>query len=300
MTSVPTSVPKKIRLSIKVSASKAEICVFENIQVNIRQFEVMKSSTPPEEYRICSLSVNNVYQLTSEEKMMTREQRSELGILQLGIPFIKPFLANAIDMDHTKMLRGIFVLEEQYPEHAGHFVVKSDGVTVNIRCTHCNVQLNQYKPSCLVKHVCHNCINVFLDPVMCPKCCVNWTQMGFNDVSLRHYASCQGNDGFNNNIDWMIAYGVYAESQPAPSYRNVYAISISGFKGSTKFSASKCKSMLTWVTRQVNGTRTDGPKRQRVIDAMNYIQGKLQYPKYPYPLITIGEEIPEEEVSTPS
>jgi hypothetical protein len=299
MTSVPTSVPKKIKLSIKVSASKAEICVFENIQVNIRQFEVMKSSTPPEEYRICSLSVNNVYQLTSEEKTMTPEQRNEIGLLQKGVPFIKPFLANAIDMDHAKMLRSIFVHEEQYPEHAGHFIIKSDGVTVAIRCTHCNVRISRCIPSRLVEHACCKCKHVFLDPVMCPKCCVNWTQMGFDDVSSRHYANCRGEDSFNDNIDWMIAYGDYAESRPTPPYRSDYAISATGFKGSTEFSATKCGNVLKWIKRQVKGTRTDGPRRQRVIDAINYVQGKLRFPKYPYPLITIGEEIPEEEVSTP-
>jgi hypothetical protein len=295
-----SSAPKKFKYSIKVSATEAETRSFASNWRNILQYEASKEPMSSlETYRLPSFSVDNVYRLTSEEKTLSQEQRRDIALLQKGIPFLEPFLAKAIDKEHAKMLRSNFVLEEQYPEHAGHFVVKSDGTSAHIRCTHCNFRLNRFNPSTLVLHACCECINVFLDSEMCPRCCINWTHLGYDDVSLVHYSRCQYDVDFNEHIDFMIAYGDYVESQPAPKCRVEYGISKNGFENSSVFTKSECTKKYRWVFRQLQRT-VYGPRQYRVIDAINYIQGKLRYPKNPYPLITIGEEIPEEVVSTPS
>ena len=294
-----SSAPKKFKYSIKVSATEAETRSFASNWRNILQYEASKEPmSSPETYRLPSFSVDNVYRLTSEEKTLSQEQRSELGLLQQGIPFLKPFLSKAINKEHGIMLRSIFVLEEQYPEHAGHFVVILDGTSALIRCTHCNVRLNLFHPHALVLHACCECINVFLDSEMCPKCCINWTHLGYDDVSWRHYAFCPDNADFNGNIDFMVAYGNCVESHPAPRKRVDYGICSAGLEDSSVFTASECANKCMWIFRQLKQT-VHGPRQQRVIDAINHIQGKLRYPKFPYPLITIREEIPEEVVSTP-
>lgn len=296
-----SSARKKFKYSIKVSATEAEIRPFASNWRNILQYEASKElMSSPETYRLPSFSVDNVYRLTSKEKTLSQEQRSELGLLQLGVPFLRPFLAKAIDKEHAIMLRSNFVFEEQYPEHAGHFVVISDGTSSHVRCTHCNVRPYQTQPSGLVFHACCECINVFLDSEMCPKCCINWTDLGYDDVSQRHYSLyCPDDADFNRNIDFINAYGDYAESQPAPRCRVEYGITQKGFANSLEFSASECSNKYGWIQKQLN-RMVYGPRQYRIIDAINRIQGKYRYPKNPYPLITIGEEIPEEEVSTSS
>lgn len=156
-----TSTPKKIKFSVNVSASEVETRSFLSIWGNILQYEADKESiSSPEKYRLPSFSVDDVHQLTSEEKQLSAEQREEIELLRKGIPFLKPFLANAIDKEHAIMLRSIFVFDEQYPEYKGHFIIISDGTSAFVRCTHCNCRLADVSPFLLVQHACVECINV--------------------------------------------------------------------------------------------------------------------------------------------
>ena len=251
------------------------------------------------------MSTRDVHLVTPEEQQMTGDQRNAIALLTLGYPFLQQFLPHAENESHAVMLRHVFVFDQRYPELKGTFTVaQTDGKSCH--CTRCNTDLSVKCAWRLAYHALISCTKVYMDPMICMKCGVKWSDLPRGCVDPNHFSLCMDPEEFNNRIEWIEELGEYAKDIPVETmYTNRFGISAKGYVGSPddKFDKRNCSTMFCWTTNKLIGNYgkiplPEGLKRDRLIEALNGLCRKMCQPRIPYPFLSLGY-IPPEEVKPP-
>ena len=143
-----------------------------------------------------------------------------------------------------------------------------------------------------------------MDPMICMKCGVKWSVLPRGCVNPTHFSTCMDPEEFNSRIEWIEELGEYAKDIPVETMNTGrFGISAKGYVGSPddKFDRKNCLRMFDWTSGKLVGYSNvtpwpEGPRRDRLIEALNGLCRKLCQPRIPYPLLSLGY-IPAEEVN---
>jgi hypothetical protein len=244
-------------------------------------------------------SIQDVHEPTPDEMGMTPMETNAMLILHLGYPLIQRFLPFAENEVHAGKLRLIHVFDRAYPEHKGSFsITVTDGETMH--CNLCNTDRKVQSVSKMIRHM-QACVRVPMDPVICIKCGANWTDLPCRCVNVNHFLQCMPEVEFVNRIEWIEEYAELVKELPFPkSGFPASGISPVGLTGihSERFSVHECLRMRNFVNDKLfdETTRIVGPRRERLINAVNLLLHNWGRPRLPFPLLTF-DGIPDVEVS---